>query len=183
MEQQIRLRDLFTTFLKIGVFTFGGGFAMISLIEREIIERRTWLPKKEFADLLTLAQAAPGPLALNSAVFIGYKSRGYKGAFAALAGVVLPSFTILLIVALYFSHVRDNKIVDAAFKGMRPTVIALIMVPVISLLRPMRVLHILFALIVAVVLWYFAFSPIYLLVASAAVGVVWAYLTTKRSAR
>ncbi len=94
----IRLRDLFSTFLKIGIFTFGGGYAMIPLIEDEIIEKRAWLPKKEFLDLLTIAQSAPGPIALNTAVFIGYKSRGYKGAFAALAGVVLPSFTILLLV-------------------------------------------------------------------------------------
>ncbi len=181
--ENVRLRDLFLTFLKIGIFTFGGGFAMISLIEREIIERRGWLEKQAFTDLLTLAQSAPGPLALNSAVFIGYKSRGYRGAFAALAGVVLPSFTILLLVALYFTHIRDNKIVDAAFKGMRPAVIALIMAPVISLLRPMPKLHIALAVVVAVVLWYFAFSPIYMLVASAVVGLVWAYLTAKKSAQ
>ncbi|MFI3281756.1 MAG: chromate transporter [Rikenellaceae bacterium] len=178
--EYIRLRELFSTFLKIGIFTFGGGYAMIPLIEREIIEKRGWLPKKEFLDLLTIAQSAPGPIALNTAVFIGYKSRGYKGAFASLIGVVAPSFTILLIVALYFTHIRDNKIVDAAFKGMRPAVIALIMAPIISLVKPMKPLHIAIAIVAAAALWYFAFSPVYLLFASAIIGVVWAYLTSKK---
>lgn len=153
---------------------------MIPLIEREIIEARNWIPKREFLDLLTIAQSAPGPIALNTAVFIGYKSRGYQGALAALAGVVLPSFTILLLVALYFTHIRDNAIVDAAFKGMRPAVIALIMAPIISLVRPMKPLHIALAAIAAIALWYFAFSPIYLLLASALVGIIWATLTSKK---
>ncbi|MFI3332207.1 MAG: chromate transporter [Rikenellaceae bacterium] len=178
--QQVRLRDLFSTFLKIGIFTFGGGFAMIPLIEREIIERRGWIPQREFLDLLTIAQSAPGPIALNTAVFIGYKSRGYKGALSALLGVVIPSFSILLIVAIYFTHIRDNAVVDAAFKGMRPAVIALILAPIISLVRPMKPLHIALAVVAALALWYFAFSPIYLLLASAIVGVVWAYFTSKK---
>lgn len=178
--EKVRLRDLFSTFLKIGIFTFGGGFAMIPLIEREIIERRQWIPRNDFLDLLTIAQSAPGPLALNTAVFIGYKSRGYKGAFSALFGVVIPSFLILLMVAIYFSHIRENAIVDAAFKGMRPAVIALIMAPIISLIRPMKPLHIAIAAVAAAALWYFAFSPIYLLLASAIVGVIWATLTSKK---
>ncbi len=178
--EAVRLRDLFTTFLKIGIFTFGGGYAMIPLIEREIIERRGWIPKKEFLDLLTIAQSAPGPIALNTAVFIGFKSRGYKGALASLFGVVIPSFTILLVIALYFTHMRDNKIVDAAFKGMRPVVIALILAPIIALVRPMKPLHIVIAIVAAAALWYFAFSPVYLLLASAVIGVVWAYFTSNK---
>ncbi len=181
--EQVRLRDLFSTFIKIGIFTFGGGFAMIPLIEREIIERREWLPKKEFVDLLTIAQSAPGPLALNTAVFIGYKSRGYMGALSALFGVVIPSFLILLMVAIYFTHIRDNAVVDAAFKGMRPAVIALILAPVLSLTRDMQPLHILFAIASAAALCYFAFSPVYLLLAAAIVGVIWAILTSKKSAQ
>ncbi|MFR9534382.1 MAG: chromate transporter [Rikenellaceae bacterium] len=180
--KQVRLRDLFSTFLKIGIFTFGGGYAMIPLIEREVIDKRAWVAKKEFMDLLTIAQSAPGPISLNTAVFVGYKSRGYKGALASLIGVVLPSFLILLIVALYFSHIRDNKIVDAAFKGMRPVVIALILAPMVSLVRPMKPLHIALAAVAAAALWYFAFSPVYLLFTSAVIGVVWAYFTSKKVA-
>ncbi len=179
--QSVKLKDLFWTFLKIGIFTFGGGYAMIPLIEREIIDNRGWIPRKEFLDLLTIAQSAPGPIALNTAVFIGYKNRGYAGALAALLGVALPSFLILLIVAIYFNNIRDNKIVDAAFKGMRPAVIALIMAPVISLMRPMKAMHIVLAIFFAVALWYLAFSPVYLLLISAIIGVIWAFFTTKKS--
>ncbi len=178
--KQVRLRDLFLSFLKIGIFTFGGGYAMIPLIEKEIIDNRGWIEKKDFLDLLTIAQSAPGPIALNTAVFIGYKNRGYKGAMATLAGIVIPSFSILLIIALYFSHIRENAIVDAAFKGMRPVVIALILAPVVSLIRPMKVIHIALSAVAAAVLWYFAFSPVYLLAASAIVGIVWGYLTVKK---
>ncbi len=181
--QDIRLRDLFAAFFRIGIFTFGGGFAMIPLIEREIIDKRGWLPKSEFMDLLTLAQSAPGAIALNTSVFIGYKSRGYKGAFAAIAGVVLPSFSLLLLVAIYFSHMRDNAVVDAAFKGMRPVVIALIVAPIITIARTMKPALILLAIAVAAALWYFELSPIYTLLASALVGALWAFFTTKKVAK
>lgn len=173
--EQARLRELFWTFFKIGIFTFGGGFAMISLIEREIIEKRGWLPKDEFTDLLTIAQSAPGPIALNTAVFIGFKTRGYKGALSSIFGVVIPSFVILLLIAIYFASVKDNPVIAAAFNGMRPVVIALILAPVISLARAMSPPFIVLAIILSGVLWYFGFSPIYPLLASAAVGVAWGY--------
>ncbi len=156
---------------------------MIPLIEREIIDKRGWLPKSEFMDLLTLAQSAPGAIALNTAVFIGYKSRGYKGALASLAGVVLPSFSLLILIALYFSHMRDNAIVDAAFKGMRPVVIALIVAPIISIAREMKPALILVALVVAAGLWYLELSPIYTLLVSAMVGAMWAFFTSKKVAK
>ncbi len=178
--ERVRLRELFWTFLKIGIFTFGGGYAMIPLIEREIIERRGWIAKTEFLDLLTVAQSAPGPIALNTAVFIGYKNRGYSGALATLMGVVLPSFSILLIIAIFFNHVRDNQIVDAAFKGMRPVVIALILAPMVSLVRPMKPLHIAIAALLAAALWFFKFSPVYLLMVSAIAGILWAMFTSKK---
>jgi chromate transporter len=130
--------SLFTTFFKIGAFTFGGGFAMIPLIEREMIDRRGWIARGDFLELLALAQSAPGPIALNSAVFVGYKIAGYRGAFAAVAGVVLPSFVIILLIAIYFTDIRHNRYVEAAFKGMRPAVVALIAAPLLNLARGMR---------------------------------------------
>lgn len=156
---------------------------MISLIEREIIVKREWLPKREFSDLLTLAQAAPGAIALNTSVFIGYKSRGYKGALAAICGVVLPSFIIIMLIALYFSHIRDNVAVDAAFKGMRPVVIALIVAPVISIAREMKPAMIALAAVVAVALWYLGISPVYALLLSALYGAVWAFIKSKKIER
>ena len=123
------LFDIFKTFFKIGVFTFGGGYAMIPLIGAEVIDRRGWIAEKDFLELLTLAQSAPGPIALNTAVFVGYKMQRYAGALAAVMGVVVPSFTIILIIAMFFSDIRDNQWVDAAFRGMRPAVVALIVAP------------------------------------------------------
>ena len=176
---ETRFRELFSTFLKIGIFTFGGGFAMIPLIEREIIDKRKWLPKSEFMDLLTLAQSAPGAIALNTAVFIGYKTRGYKGALASLLGVVLPSFLIIIAIALFFSQMRENMVVDAAFKGMRPVVIALIVAPIINIACAMKPYLIALAVVLAAGLWYFELSPIYTLLASAIVGLVWAFVIGK----
>ena len=124
-----RLRTIFASFFKIGLFTFGGGYAMLPLIEQELIAKRGWIEHKEFLDLLTLAQSVPGPIAINTSVFVGYKMRGLKGAVAALLGSVLPSFVIILAIALMFADIRHNPVVDAAFKGMRPAVVALIVVP------------------------------------------------------
>ena len=97
-----RLRTIFASFFKIGLFTFGGGYAMLPLIEQELIAKRGWIEHKEFLDLLTLAQSVPGPIAINTSVFVGYKMRGLKGAVAALLGSVLPSFVIILAIALLF---------------------------------------------------------------------------------
>ena len=103
--ERTTLFELFRSFFKIGLFTFGGGYAMVPLIEAEIIERRRWLPQGEFLDLLTLAQSSPGPIAVNTSVFIGYKVRGLRGAVAASLGAVLPSFLIILIVAIFFAGI------------------------------------------------------------------------------
>ncbi|MBQ2416920.1 MAG: chromate transporter, partial [Alistipes sp.] len=110
------LLQLFISFLKIGAFTFGGGYAMVPIIEREVIEHRGWVAREDFLDLLTVAQSAPGPIALNTAVFVGYKIYGVRGALSALLGIVLPAFTIILLVAIFFADIRENQIVDSAFK-------------------------------------------------------------------
>lgn len=168
-----RLSTLFVSFFKIGAFTFGGGYAMIPLIEREVIDRRKWVEPNEFLDLLTLAQSVPGPVSLNTAVFIGYRLRGIQGALATLLGSILPSFVIMLAIALFFSDIRHNPIIDAAFRGMRPAVVALIVGPVISLARGMhRSLYIVVAA-AALVIWGLGWSPILVLVAGAACGILW----------
>jgi len=167
------LFTIFVSFLKIGAFTFGGGYAMIPLIEREVIDRRAWIGRQEFLDLLTLAQSAPGPIAVNTAVFVGYRMRGLRGAAAALLGTVLPSFAIILLVALFFADVRQNPVVDAAFKGMRPAVVALIVGPVVSLARGMRRPMFVVIAAAALAIWGLGWSPIYVLAASAAAGIAW----------
>ena len=147
---------------------------MIPIIEREVVTRRGWVEEKEFFDLLTLAQSAPGPISLNTSVFVGYKMYGYRGALAALIGVALPSFLILLTIAVFFSQIRENPIIDAAFKGMRPVVVALMFAPVVGLAKGMKWWAMAIAAAIALAVWHFGFSPIYLLIIAAVAGLWWA---------
>ena len=162
---------MFGSFFKIGLFTFGGGYAMVPIIQREVIDRRGWVDRDEFVELLTLAQSAPGPIALNTSVFVGYKMRGYAGALAALLGIVVPAFTVILIVAIYFAQFRKNVYVNAAFKGMRPAVVALIVSPIVSLSRGMEAWKYALAAAVALFVWWSGVSPIWLIIVAAGVGV------------
>lgn len=175
------LLKIFYSFFKIGLFTFGGGFAMIPLIEREVIERRRWIVKEDFVEMLVLAQSAPGPIALNAAVFAGYKVRGFVGAMAAVLGVVIPSFTVILLVAMFFANIRHNPVVDAAFKGMRPAVVALIVAPLMGIVKGMAWWGMAVVAIVGVLVWYFSISPVLFLVAAAAAGLIYVFLTARKA--
>ncbi|MDE6278228.1 MAG: chromate transporter [Muribaculaceae bacterium] len=128
------LRKLFGTFFKIGAFTFGGGWAMISIIEREIVDKHRWLDRADFLDLLAVAQAMPGILAVNISVVVGDKLRGLRGSVAAALGTILPSFLIILAIAMFLTPetITSNPVLTAIFKGIRPAVVALIVAPVIS---------------------------------------------------
>ncbi|PKM90895.1 MAG: chromate transporter [Firmicutes bacterium HGW-Firmicutes-12] len=118
---------LFWTFFRIGAFTFGGGFAMIPLIERDVVEKRKWMGYEEFIDMLAVTQCSPGPVAVNSAVFIGYKLCGIPGAVASLLGVTLPSFIIILLLALFLAKQGKQVVLERFFDGVRPAVVALIL--------------------------------------------------------
>jgi chromate transporter len=117
---------LFLSFLKIGAFSFGGGYAMLPLIRKEIIEVHGWLTVKEFIDILAVVEMTPGPVAINSATFLGYKVAGIWGSIAATVGVVLPSIVIILIIAHFLSKFRESPYVDYAFRGIRPVVLGLV---------------------------------------------------------
>ena len=177
------LLKLFTTFFKIGLFTFGGGYAMIPLIEREVIEKKRWIEKNDFLDMLVLAQSTPGPIAVNTAVFVGYKVAGVLGAIAATLGTVLPSFMVILSLALFFAEVRENLYVDAAFRAMRPAVVALIVAPLIGLVKGMKWYLIAVSAAVAMVVWYFGFSPAYLIGISLVIGVVIAVVSGRKGGK
>lgn len=125
---------LFLSFFKIGAFTFGGGWAMISLIEKEIVDKYRWIERDEFLDLLAVAQSLPGILAVNIAVAVGDKLRGMRGSLAAAVGCILPSFMIILFIAIFITPdlIKNNPTISAIFKGIRPAVVALIIAPVIS---------------------------------------------------
>lgn len=159
----------FLTFLKIGLFTIGGGYAMIPLIEREVVERRRWLSKEDFLDLMSLSQALPGVFAINFSIYIGHRLRGLRGSVALAAGVVLPSFVIILSVAMFFTAFADNRVVAAAFKGVRPAVVALIAVPCISLGRAARISwgNVWFPTVVAMLIAVLGLSPVYIIMAVA----------------
>ena len=177
------LLKLFITFFKIGLFTFGGGYAMIPLIQREVIKKRGWIEEKDFLDMLVLAQSTPGPIAVNTAVFVGYKTAGVMGAIASTLGTILPSFIVILLLALFFVEVRDNRYVDAAFRAMRPAVVALIVAPLIGLVKGMKWYLMGISAAVAVAVWYFGVSPIYFIAAGVAVGVVVAVANGRKGAK
>ena len=126
--------SLFTTFFKIGAFTFGGGWAMISIIEREIVDKHHWIEREEFLDLLAVAQSLPGILAVNIATAVGDKIGGARGSMIAAAGTILPSFLIILAIAIFLTPdlIKNNRFVSAIFMGIRPAVVALIIAPVIT---------------------------------------------------
>ena len=127
--------------MKIGAFTFGGGWAMISIIEREIVDNHKWIEKDEFLDLLAIAQAMPGILAVNIAVVIGDRLRGVKGSMAAAFGTILPSFVIILAIAIFLTPetIKNNEVLTRIFKGIRPAVVALIIAPVITTARAAKI--------------------------------------------
>lgn len=171
-ESHLTLK-IFFSFLKIGAFTFGGGYAMLSLIRNEVVDRRGWVPRERFLELLTLAQSAPGPISLNTAVFVGYNTGRWRGAVAAVLGTVIPSFAVILLIAMFFSEIRDDRVVAAVFKGMRPAVVALILAPAFGLARGMNFYRIGIAVLAVFAIWKLGISPVWAMVAGALGGIAW----------
>ena len=131
--------QLFSDFFKIGAFTLGGGYAMIPIIQSEVVDRRHWLKQEEFLDIIAIAQSCPGVFAINMSVFIGYKLRKLPGALCAAFGTTLPSFAIILLIAMFFSRFQDNPLVESIFKGIRPAVVALIAAPTFTLAKSAKI--------------------------------------------
>lgn len=126
MEKKQKLLALFIAFLKIGAFTFGGGYAMIELIRREVVERRRWITEEDLLDMVAIAESTPGPIAINSATFVGCKVAGFWGAFCATLGVVLPSFLTILLLSDLLRRVQNFRAVRYVFFGLRAGVLALL---------------------------------------------------------
>lgn len=133
-----KLLTMFWSFFKIGAFTFGGGYAMIPLIQREVVDNKKWISKEDFLDILVISQSFPGALAVNTSTFIGYKIEGILGALMALLGTVLPSFVIILCIAAFFMEFRTNHYVDLAFKGISAAVPMLVLIAVVSLSKSVK---------------------------------------------
>lgn len=164
--------ELFLTFFRIGLFTLGGGYAMLPLIEREVVENKKWIKAEDFLNVLAVAQSLPGPIAVNTAVFVGYKTRGLAGSLVGLLGTVLPSFICMIIIASFFVGIKDDPTVAAVFTGIRPAVAALIAASVWSLGKKARLNWRTGGLALAATLavWLAKISPAWVVLALALVG-------------
>ena len=132
------LWSLFASMFKIGLFTFGGGYAMISLLEREFVEKKNWLSHDEFMDLIVIAESTPGPIAINCATYIGYKVGKGSGAVAATLGMVMPSFCIIYLISLFFNQFLSITWVSSAFRGIQSCVVFLILSAGLKMLKKMK---------------------------------------------
>ena len=177
--------QILSSFAKISAFTFGGGFAMIPVIEREVVGRRKWITGEEFLDMLAISQSTPGLMAINLSIFIGDRLKGIKGGIVAAFGTALPSFLIILALAISFNSFKDNETVASAFKAIRPAVVALIAVPVISLSKAAKINIYTAAIpIVSVLLIVFLnLSPIWLIIAGAILGMAHLYISVNSKKR
>ena len=171
--------DIFTCFAKIGAFTIGGGYAMIPIIQKEVVDKRGWISEEDFMDVLAISQSAPGILAVNISIFLGHKLKGTKGSIVATLGSTLPSFTIILLIAMFFAGYQDNPTVMAIFKGIRPVVVSLIAVPMINMAKKAKLNFYTgsLAVITALLIIFMKVSPLYILLV---VAVVFTALTVWR---
>lgn len=173
--------QLFTSFAKIGSFTIGGGYAMIPLIRAEVVTKHKWVSDDEFLDFLAISQSAPGILAINISIFIGEKLKGAKGSVVAALGTALPSFVMILLIAMFFQTFRENEIVNSVFAGIRPAVVALIAVPLITLSKGANLNKYtsLIPIIAVLLIVFLEISPVWIIIAGALLG-LFHYFLTKR---
>lgn len=160
------LFELFWVFFKIGSFTLGGGFAMIPLMEKEIVDSKKWLGKEDFLDILSLSQAMPGIFAANMASSIGYRLRGPIGAVVAVIGNILMPILMILALAVFFRYFRDNPLVESIFKGIRPCVVALIAAPVFTMAKNAGISwrNCWIPIVAALLIWLLDISPILIII-------------------
>jgi chromate transporter len=168
------LFELFITFAKLGAVTFGGGYAMLPIIQREIVEKKKWATEEEVLDYYAIGQCTPGVIAVNTATFIGQKKKGVSGGIAATLGVVFPSVIIITVIAAFISNFADYPIVRNAFAGIRVCVTVLILNAIIKLWKKSVVDKVTFAIFLAVSVLSFVFdvSPIVFVVAAALIGII-----------
>ncbi|NLV89645.1 MAG: chromate transporter [Tissierellia bacterium] len=169
------LLNMFITFFKIGAFTFGGGYAMIPIIQEEVVSKKKWIEDSEFMDALAVAQGSPGPMAVNTSIYVGYRIAGLPGALTAVLGTILPSFLIILAIATFFYQFRNYAIIDKIFLGIRPAVVALILSAVYKLMRKTKFGYkrLLISLAALLAIVFLDISPIYLVIAGGVGAVIY----------
>ena len=172
--------QLFSSFVRIGAFTFGGGWAKISLIEREVVEKRKWIGREEFLDLLAVAQSLPGILAVNISVAVGDRLRGMRGSIAAALGTIMPCFLIILAIAMFLTPdlIQNNHIVSSIFRGIRPAVVALIIAPVITTAKASHIgwKTVWIPVVVSLLIWSgipYVSNPIMFIILGGSAGYIW----------
>ena len=167
--------DLFLTFMRIGAFTFGGGYAMIPLIQREVCTNKKWLKDEDILDIIAIAESTPGPIAINAATFVGYRVAGFFGAFMATLGVVLPSFLIITAVSFVLKAFGDLKVVKYAFTGVRAAVLALLLKALWSLFKVSKKNAVSYALMAAafVLAAFVKVDAVFIILGCAVFGLIW----------
>ena len=165
---------LFLAFMKIGMFTIGGGYAMLPLIQREVVDRG-WMSKEEFIDIFSVAQSLPGIFAVNISIFVGYRLKKKLGVLVCALGTIMPSFVIILLIALCFTQVKDNVWVEKVFKGLRPAVVALIAVPCLTTARSIKLSYkqLVIPVGAALLIWLVGVSPAWIILAAIVGGLVY----------
>lgn len=157
--------DSFKTFFRIGAFTIGGGYAMIPLIETEVVDKHKWINREDFLDIIAIAQSCPGVFAINMSVFIGYKLKRLPGALCAALGTALPSFLMILLIAMFFVNFQDNAVVESIFRGIRPAVVALIAAPTFNLAKSAKIslVNCWIPIASALAIWLMGVNPIWVI--------------------
>ena len=178
------LPKAFASFFRVGLFTIGGGPVMIPFIEQEMVDKKHWLSKEEFMDLMVVSQSLPGIFAANFAIAIGYKLKGLKGSIVCCVGNVLPSLVIILLIALFFQQFRGNRVVENVFLGIRPAVTALILGPIFKLSKAAAITWrtVWMPIVAALLIWQLGVSPIWIIVAGIAGGMA-RYLTQQKGGK
>ena len=171
----VKYCDIFLSFFRVGTFTVGGGYAMIPLMRRELVEKHHWMSDEDFLDEVALSQAMPGVFAVNMAAMTGYRLRGRRGAAVAIVGNILMPVVFILLLAMFFRTFRDNVYVERIFMGLRPAVVALIAAPVFTMARSARVTwsNVWIPVLAALLIWLLGVSPIIVVLAAAIGGFVW----------
>ena len=167
--------ETFKTFFKIGAFTLGGGYAMIPIIQSEVVEKRKWIEKDQFLDLIAIAQSCPGVFAINISIFIGYKLRKLRGALCTTLGTALPSFLIILLIAMFFHRFMEVGWIAAMFRGIRPAVVALIAAPTFKLAKSakIRLSNCWIPIIAALLIWLMGVNPVFIIIAAGLGGYIY----------
>lgn len=174
--------ELFWSFFKVGAFTIGGGYAMIPLMQRELVDKHHWMSEEEFLDHVSLSQTMPGVFAVNMASMVGYRLRRGGGAVAAVVGNIVAPIAAILLIAIFLRSFREVPIVDHIFMGLRPAVVALIAAPVFTMARSAKVSwsNCWIPIVCALAIWLLGVSPVWVVLAAIAAGLIWGKIKNEK---